>query len=220
MGSHAADFAVTLFFIEIYGVFQTAAAVVAIKRDARILIAALFGQIAVRCFIALDFTDGECVYIEVLQLACVIGFLFGVTRGNIGIILFIHLEIARFQSDDFAVYLDFLGVVVRRYFIGFQKAGIEFVAFFQGLLFTVGRQLQRTVFRDGFVQFNGQHAFRMRIERLGHGIRQAACCATAGSQHQRQGSSQSRNAEGSHHFFLSFFIWYDIYHIPKKMNNK
>ena len=166
----------------------------------------MFGQIAVNGFIALDFADGKCVCIEVLQLACVIGFLFGVTRGNSRIILFIHLEIARFQSDDLTVYLDFLGVVVRRYFIGFQKAGIEFTAFLQGLRFTVGRQLQRTVFRDGFVQFNGQHAFRMRIERLGHGIRQATCCAAAGSQHQRQGSSQSRNTEASHHFFLSFFI--------------
>lgn len=33
VGSHAADFAVTLFFIKIDGVFQTAAAVVAVKRD-------------------------------------------------------------------------------------------------------------------------------------------------------------------------------------------
>ena len=170
MGSHAADFAVTLFFIEIDGVFQTAAAVVAVKCDTRILIAALFGQIAICSFIALDFADGECVCIEVLQLACVIGFLFGVTRGNSGIILFIHLEVAGFQSDNLAVYLDFLGVVVRGYFIGFQKAGIEFVTFLQGLRFTVGRQIQHTVFRDGFVQFNGQHAFRMRIERLGNGI--------------------------------------------------
>ena len=68
--------------------------------------------------------------------------------GNGGIILFIHLEVAGFQSDDLAVYLDFLGVVVRGYFIGFQKAGIEFAAFLQGLRFTVGCQLQRTVFRD------------------------------------------------------------------------
>ena len=33
VGSHAADFAVTLFFIEIDGVFSAAAAVVAVKRD-------------------------------------------------------------------------------------------------------------------------------------------------------------------------------------------
>ena len=43
VGNHAADVAVTLFFIEIDSVFQTAAAVVAVKRDPRILIAALFG---------------------------------------------------------------------------------------------------------------------------------------------------------------------------------
>lgn len=96
VGNHATDVAVILFFTGIDSVLQAAAVVVAVRRDIRILVAVLFGQIAVCYFIALGFTDDKCACIEVLQLACVIGFLSGVAHGNRGTILSIRLEVAYF----------------------------------------------------------------------------------------------------------------------------
>ena len=190
-----------MFFLEINGVRQAAAIIVAVKRDAAVGIAAQLRQVFKGNFLTLHFADFKFIRLQVFQLVVVgrIGFLLDIFGSDSRIVLFVNHKIATFQIDDLSVDVDFADVIIIGNLVALQKGCVQIVAFFKRLHLIVGTQLHRAVFGNALENGNVFHALSLRIKAFAYRIGQRGRGAAAGGKRRNQRCGKNQ-ADGFHGF--------------------